>query len=328
MPESTHTAEPLRETVSSPLSDDRLLDLLEKSSRTFALAIPLLPQPTLREVTIAYLLFRIADTFEDASVLWSRERQLEALGQFDALLVDEAWRASGPLTRKWLAEPPTAHAGYLELLEATPGVLDAWSRLSPQAREVTGRHTRRTIELMAGFVQRAGADGILRLRNVEDLRAYCYAVAGIVGEMLTELFLLERPNLEPIGPYLRERAARFGEALQLVNILKDSASDATEGRNYLPVAVERADIFSLARAALGAAAEYCRAVQEAGGPDGIVAFTTLPVELAWATLDKVEREGPGAKITREQVFAFYDHVMSALEERRPVLADRPGSSGD
>jgi farnesyl-diphosphate farnesyltransferase len=330
MSESARTAESQRDDFSTaaPLSDDRLLDLLEKSSRTFALAIPLLPPPTLREVTIAYLLFRIADTFEDASVLWSRERQLQALEQFDALLIGEAWREAGPLTRRWLAEPPTDHRGYLELLEETPGVLDAWSRLSARAREVTGRHTRRTIELMAGFVQRSDAGGSLRLDNVEDLRAYCYAVAGVVGEMLTELFLLERPNLEPIGPYLRERAARFGEALQLVNILKDSASDATEGRNYLPVSVERAEIFALARAALGAAAEYCRAVQRAGGPDGIVAFTTLPVELAWATLDKVELEGPGSKITRDEVFAFYDQVMSALEERRPVLADRPDTSSE
>ena len=39
--------------------------LLLKSSRTFALSIPLLPDPTRREVTVAYLLFRIADTFTE-----------------------------------------------------------------------------------------------------------------------------------------------------------------------------------------------------------------------------------------------------------------------
>ena len=50
--------------------DKFLQDQLVKTSRTFALAIPLLPQPTARQVTVAYLLFRIADTFEDASVLW------------------------------------------------------------------------------------------------------------------------------------------------------------------------------------------------------------------------------------------------------------------
>ncbi len=45
----------------------RLEELLFKTSRTFALSIPLLPEPTRREVTVAYLLFRIADTLEDGS---------------------------------------------------------------------------------------------------------------------------------------------------------------------------------------------------------------------------------------------------------------------
>ncbi len=39
-------------------------DLLFKTSRTFALAIPLLPEPTGRAVSVAYLLFRIADTLK------------------------------------------------------------------------------------------------------------------------------------------------------------------------------------------------------------------------------------------------------------------------
>ncbi|MBK8057261.1 MAG: squalene/phytoene synthase family protein [Gemmatimonadetes bacterium] len=41
---------------------------------------------------------------------------------------------------------------------------------------------------MATFVSRE-TDGPVHLRDLADLRAYCYTVAGIVGEMLTELFL-------------------------------------------------------------------------------------------------------------------------------------------
>jgi phytoene/squalene synthetase len=44
-----------------------LADLLQRTSRTFGLAIPRLSEPTRTEVTIAYLLFRIADTLEDAA---------------------------------------------------------------------------------------------------------------------------------------------------------------------------------------------------------------------------------------------------------------------
>lgn len=63
-----------------------LQDLLVKTSRTFALAIPLLPEPTAHEVTVAYLLFRIADTFEDASVLWEKPQQQKALGELVELM--------------------------------------------------------------------------------------------------------------------------------------------------------------------------------------------------------------------------------------------------
>ncbi len=106
-----------------------------------------------------------------------------------------------------------------------------------------------------------------------------------------------------------------------MNILKDSATDATEGRNYLPIGVDRAEVFELARRDLEAAAEYCLAIQQAGGPNGIVAFTALPVELAWATLDKVERRGPGSKISRAEVFFLHRRMHQALETDRPVLSN-------
>ena len=66
-----------------------LEQLLIATSRTFALAIPLLPEPTRLEVTLSYLLFRVADTFEDAAS-WPRALRIEALAQFDRLLADPA----------------------------------------------------------------------------------------------------------------------------------------------------------------------------------------------------------------------------------------------
>src|SRR5580700_1817276 len=59
--------------------------LLLRTSRTFALAIPQLPDPLRREVGVAYLLFRVADTFEDAT-RWPRADRLAALADFERLL--------------------------------------------------------------------------------------------------------------------------------------------------------------------------------------------------------------------------------------------------
>lgn len=294
---------------------DRLLEL---TSRTFALNIPLLPAPTRREVTVAYLLFRIADTFED-SVRWPVERRLEALEGFARLVERPDPAAARGLAARWIREPPLDHAGYLELLGETPAVLASFDELAPGAREVIRDHVVRTAEGMCGFVARAGETGDLRLRDLDDLRDYCYVVAGIVGEMLTDLFLLDRPRLTGVEEALRVRAADFGEGLQLTNILRDSAVDVGEGRCFLPAELDRARIFGRARHDLQRAVEYTHLLQEAGAGRGMVAFNALPVALARATLDRVEAEGPGAKLTRPQVYALVEAVQTALAQGRPAL---------
>jgi farnesyl-diphosphate farnesyltransferase len=298
--------------------------LLERTSRTFALSIPLLPEPTRQQVTVAYLLFRIADTLEDAAA-WPRGRRLAALEDFAALVEmppERARRQVGELSRRWGDGLPVEHQGYLELLAATPFVFERLDALDPEAREIVARDTVRTARGMAGFVARSDAEGRLELADEEDLAAYCYVVAGIVGEMLTDLFLLGRPALGPEDAEgLRRRAARFGEGLQLVNILKDRAADADEGRRYLPRGAERAAIFRRARRDLEAAAEYARILQAAearGLERGIVAFCALPVRLAVATLDRVERDGAGAKLTRPEVFEIVADLERALDEGRPA----------
>jgi farnesyl-diphosphate farnesyltransferase len=293
-------------------------DLLIKTSRTFALTIPLLPEPTRREVTVAYLLFRIADTFEDASH-WPRERRIEALERFAALL------EAGQLTAecgdaRWGEADASAHQGYVELIGEMPAVLDGFGALRPPAQERIRRHTARTARGMVQFVARTGDDGELALVDIADLQAYCYVVAGIVGEMLTELFVLGRSALDPIAPYLEQRAARFGEALQLVNILKDRADDAREGRTYVPQRVDPAEVFDLARRDLAASVEYVHALQAACAPRGLVEFTALPVLLARATLDRVEDCGPGAKLSRPEVAAIVENMRRELDLQRPAIS--------
>src|SRR5262249_20792928 len=151
---------------------------------------------------------------------------------------------------------PVDNAAYLELVAATPQVLGWYQQLGPQARAEMSKHVARSARGMGEFVSRADGSGVLQLESLDDLRGYCYVVAGIVGEMLTELFLLGRPELDAAAGELRSRAVRFGEALQLVNILKDAGSDAVEGRVYLPGKVPLAEVFALARADLKVAGEY------------------------------------------------------------------------
>ena len=296
---------------------DRIDDLLEKTSRTFALSIPLLPEPSRRELSIAYLLFRIADTLEDAAD-WDPQQQVAALDDFVEVVRNSDLERATQLGRQWAHDIPIEHDGYQELLRDTDLVMREFCRLSAPARAIITEHTVRTARGMAGFVERA-QDGVLELTDVEDLRRYCYVVSGIVGELSTELFLLDRPVLDEVATALRERAARFGEALQLVNILKDAAFDSAEGRRYLPSSADRARVFELAREDLGIAADYTVTLQHSGAPRGVVAFCALPVRLAFAALDRVEAAGSGAKISREQVYATVAAMNQALDEGRPAV---------
>ena len=272
-----------------------------------------------REVTLSYLLFRVADTFEDAAS-WPRARRVEALGRFDELLENPGARGDRgglpPLGRGGAVRA----AGYRELLADLPFVLDAFFALSPEAVGLIREHVLRTSRGMAGFVARTTDEGELRLRDVPDLQDYCYVVAGIVGELLTELFLLGRPRWRRSRSGCASAPRAFGEGLQLVNILKDSATDATQGRRYLPDGVDRAEVMALARRDLQGASEYVLDLQGAGAERGLVAFVALPVRLATATLDRIEEAGPGSKLTRPEVYAIVQRMNKALDHGEPAIA--------
>jgi hypothetical protein len=101
--------------------------------------------------------------------------------------------------------------------------------------------------------------------------------------------------------------------------LKDSAGDAAEGRTYLPPAVSRSEVFSLARQDLETAGAYIGALQSAGAPRGLVEFTALPVLLARASLDRIERHGPGSKVSRPEVYLLTRKLKRSLDRGEPAV---------
>ena len=62
--------------------------LLPHVSRTFAISVPCLPPPLDRQVTVAYLLCRLADTIED-STHWTPQSRREAFNALAAVFAAE-----------------------------------------------------------------------------------------------------------------------------------------------------------------------------------------------------------------------------------------------
>jgi phytoene synthase len=67
----------------------------------------------------------------------------------------------------------------------------------------------------------------VRFDTFEQLHAYCYKVASVVGLMTSEIFGYDHPDA-------LEQAVDLGVAMQLTNILRDVGEDYSNNRIYLP----------------------------------------------------------------------------------------------
>lgn len=289
-----------------PLAPGELTTLLARTSRTFALTIPLLDEPLATDIGLVYLLFRVADTLEDAPA-WSRDRRIAALDSFGEWLVgDDEERAWLDLVAR---TPPTDDAGCRLLLTRATAVRHA---VTARGRDLAMSMTLdvvRASSKMAAFVARQTTTGELELADLPELQEYCYAVAGIAGELLTEMFLTRDPALEPEREALMDLAPAFGEGLRLVSILEDAPNDTREGRVYLPKGVERAAILALARADLQRAEQYVEILRDAGAAKHVQTFCELPLRLGVATLDRLEQGA--VKLTRDEVLKIFAEVTKS-----------------
>ncbi|RKH30143.1 squalene/phytoene synthase family protein [Corallococcus sicarius] len=208
---------------------------LPRVSRTFALNIPLLPAPLDLAVTVAYLLCRIADTLEDEAPGALQGGLLEELAGLVALEPGWEARTRSFSRRACLALRSGAPVAEAELVAGTPTVLETLASLPPWVHP----HIARCVRTMTGGMNHiqqvnGGGGGVRGLPDLQALSLYCYYVAGVVGEMLTGLFVASSPWVVPREARLVPRAVAFGRALQLTNILKDVREDLDRGSCWLP----------------------------------------------------------------------------------------------
>lgn len=209
---------------------------LPEVSRTFALNIPVLPEPLDMAVTVAYLLCRIADTLEDeiAGHVVQRADLFAELVTLTAAPAGVAARAKAFATSAAAALRAEAPAAEVKLLQNADVVLEALATLPEWTLAPIARCVRVMSQGMAQVMRQTGNDTSAGLPNLEATRRYCYFVAGVVGEMLTELFAAHSPSVSRVQPMLEQRAVAFGNTLQLTNILKDVREDLERGSCWLP----------------------------------------------------------------------------------------------
>tara|TARA_Y100000588_G_scaffold18135_2_gene18756 strand:+ start:11952 stop:13061 length:1110 start_codon:yes stop_codon:yes gene_type:complete len=211
-------------------SDTKLQSyLLQGVSRTFALTIPQLPNELCFVVSNAYLLCRIVDTIEDEPALNGEEKREFCLWFVTVVKGEEK---PGPFARKLGARLsqntiPAEH----ELIALMPRIIHITINLREEERRVLER----CVEVMAeGMAEFQNVEDPFGLKDLDELDRYCYVVAGVVGELLTQLFCIYSPAVAKNREGLMQMAISFGQGLQMTNILKDMWTDNSREECWLP----------------------------------------------------------------------------------------------
>ena len=203
--------------------------ILQYVSRTFALTIPQLPAELRRVVSNAYLLCRIADTVEDDNAVNSEQtrRLADMFAQVVAgnVPAKEFSDALYPLLSEQTIEEEH------DLIKNTESVIRITHSFNANQRNALERCVRIMAKGMADYQDAETLDGLEDLAAMDE---YCYYVAGVVGEMLTELFCDYSDEINANKDELMKLAVSFGQGLQMTNILKDIWDDRARGACWLP----------------------------------------------------------------------------------------------
>ena len=214
--------------------------ILKNVSRTFYLSLAALPKTLRRQMGLAYLFCRVADTIADSPVLPER-RRLPALHTFRSQFQNDSPSRNeiAGLIQTARGHFPGGCEDERRLLVRLQDCFDLYDRLSPGDRCLVSNLVAtltRGMEMDLVTFPLNAFDPIQALPDRASLERYTYYVAGVVGEFWTMLCEANLPAVRHSAtlPQRRELARRFGQGLQLTNILKDLGKDLQSGRCYLP----------------------------------------------------------------------------------------------
>lgn len=262
------------------MSDAKLykeaMQMLKDTSRTFYIPITLLGSTLKKTVGSAYLCMRAIDEIEDHETL-------------DFEVKQNLLRKTSDLLNKEFD-----HKAYLKLIEPyqseLPEVsirLGDWINVCPA--EIVGKVQESTAIMANGMADWVGKDW--HIQTKEDLDDYTYYVAGLVGEMLSDIWYWYDGTETD-----QKLAVGYGRGLQAVNILRNQHEDYAErGVRFIPDGWDRDDIFKYAEHNLALADEYMKDIHTRR----ILLFCKIPLALAKKTL-KAMKSGK-EKMTRSEV---------------------------
>jgi farnesyl-diphosphate farnesyltransferase len=209
-------------------------EILRSVSRSFYLSLRILPARLRDPLSLAYLLARATDTIADTPEP-SVEVRAEALREL-AAMIQGITPAEAAVRLQKSFGPLQSDEAERALIRQLPALLDWLGELGAGDRSEVRNVLEKINRGQRLDLERFGGPGEIRsLANAAELDEYTYLVAGCVGEFWTRLCFVhaekfsDRPEAE-----MRELGMRYGQGLQLINILRDAGNDLRQGRCYLP----------------------------------------------------------------------------------------------
>lgn len=204
---------------------------LDRVSRSFAFCIEELQQPLRNEIALSYILCRLVDTIEDS--IWpTPQAQQNSFLKFIELI-------QKPLTTDSLALEDIAHwandfpnsipqSEKVLLTDAAQFFYDL-HQLEDTKKKIIQKSV---INMTRGMMFFCNRNSSLQINSLTENHQYCFFVAGVVGELLTEVFATHCENFVADSTTYKG-AIHFGLFLQKINLLKDQQGDLIEGRQLI-----------------------------------------------------------------------------------------------
>jgi len=254
-----------------------LQHILKNVSRSFYLSLRVLPGLVRKQVSLAYLFCRVADTIADTSI-FPRCQRLQILRAFrkQFLLATPAFDDLKQFQAALLPQRTQQEAH--QLIYHLPACFHLFVRLSVVDRQLI-RELVLTLthgmEMDLQYFPGETTSTVQPFPNLAILDLYTYYVAGVVGEFWTKIHKVYMPGWQPHKfQHLCALGVRFGQGLQMTNILKDLGKDLSIGRCYLPrEQLEQLEI----------------GLEELTNPATIHRLRPLIIQLTWHTLDHLDQ---------------------------------------
>lgn len=251
------------------------MTMLQQTSRTFFIPISRLEEGLKEAVSAAYLCMRAIDEIEDHEQLPDSLKASLLYGIHDAMKKPHM-----------MDGVRTVLAPHEKELPAVSFRLPDWAQLCPPTiLDTVLAYTAKMSKQMAEWVENKW-----HIHTEDDLDRYTYSVAGMVGEMLSELWhWFDHTESD------REKAVAFGRGLQAVNILRNRKEDLKRGVDFYPTGWSNKEMLAYTRRNLRLADEYTNELKKGPAKE----FCKIPLALAHATANLIAVGGN--KLTRDMV---------------------------